>query len=622
MDFTQLKEWVRESWKAQGEWREQAADDFAFDAGHQWTEAEESDLEERGRLAVVFNRTAVIIGSVAGSEINNRTEVQFIPREIGDVKPNEVLTAGGMWFRDQSDAEDAESEAFQHLLICGLGVTDTGLDWEADPDGQPSIEAIDPLEFGWDHHAYKKGLIDARYFFRVRKMPREDAQDRFPSFDPAQIHADWLPDFIGTKGVNAVGDEYATEDQKEVDDRKTFTVVQMQYRSRERSVQMENPQTGEPVEMGEREYAALVKKAEEAGFPISAMPSRRITKWVWKQAFLGQGQVLEENQPDPERSTFNVMTGHWDRKDKQFYGLLRSMRDPQKYANKWLSETLHIIGANSKGGVMAETGAVEDIRDFEESWAAADSVSWLKPGGLAKIQEKSTAQMPVALMQLTEFAIQSIRDVSGVNMELLGLRDANQPGVLEYQRRQSAMTTMARFFDALRFYRKRQGHSILNFLRNYIAPQGRLVRLVKEDQEQYVPLAVDEGTAKYDVVVDDAPSAPNEREKAWAVIEAMMPLLQGANLDLGDWADILEYSPLPSSFAQKVREKAKAQQSQGPDPMQQLELQKLQSETAENMASAQLDQARTAQIAAETQLAPIGSMADLMRAQPAPQGAT
>ena len=35
LDFDTLKEWVKDSWKAQSEWREAVAEDFAFIDGHQ-----------------------------------------------------------------------------------------------------------------------------------------------------------------------------------------------------------------------------------------------------------------------------------------------------------------------------------------------------------------------------------------------------------------------------------------------------------------------------------------------------------------------------------------------------------------------------------------------------------
>lgn len=620
MDFDDLKQWVTAAWDAQAEWRERAEDDFAFVDGHQWTPEEIAALEEQNRVPVVFNRTAIILASVAGSEINNRTEVRYLPREIGDANVNEVLSAGGDWFRDMADAEDADSEAFEHLLVCGIGVTEIGLDWEADPEGMPVARGVEPTEFYWDPHAYRKGLVDARYMGRVRRMPIEEAEARFPDFDAADIDASgWIKaDGRADRSRNIIGDEYRDE-SGEVDagPDDELTIVQIQWRERVEAVEYVSPVTGERAEMSAEEWQGVPER--------DIIPHRKFRRWEWRQAFLGAHDILDENQPSPERCTFAVMTGRRDRKERQFYGLLRSMKDPQKYANKWLSQTLHIINANAKGGVMYEEDAVSDPREFEEAWAAADSAQPVRPGALAggKIQEKPKAQIPAAFMALTEFAVSSIRDVSGVNLELLGLRDANQPGVLEYQRRQSGMTTMARFFDSLKFYRKQQGRIILEFLQRHIAPTGRLVRMVKDGQSQYVPLAVSAGAQRYDVVVDDAPSAPNEKERAWSVLSQMLPLFAQAGLSMEDWADILEYSPLPASFAEKVRAKA-ASQSKQPDPLRemrmqemQLELQKTQSEIVENQANAMRDQVASQVQAQEAQLRPMETLAEFMRARAA-----
>jgi hypothetical protein len=617
-DFTTLKKAVLADWRSQSKWRKQARDDYAFVAGHQWDTETKESMEARGRAPVVFNRVAVIISAVAGSEINNRTEVRFVPREIGDVKPNEVLTAGAEWFRDQSMAEDEDSAAFEDLLICGLGFTETGLDWEEDEEGKPQTPRIDPLEMCWDMHARRKGLDDAKRFARVRKMATEDAKERFPGKTAAEIDCAWINGESNDIHINNPDDDY--DNMLDEEEPETVTVVQVQYQTKARVIEY-IAADGSRQEMPEGHLRVLEKR----GFPVPV--HRKKTKIKWAQAFLGGSEILDDNVPDPEACTFVAMTGHWDTQERMFYGLLRSMRDPQKYANKWLSQTLHIINSNAKGGVMYEASAVDDPKDFEESWAAADSATMVRKGALASgaIQPKPPVQMPAALMNLTEFAVSAIRDASGVNMELLGLRDENQPGVLEYQRKQAAMTTLAKFFDSLRYYRKRQGEVIFHFLRDHIAPTGRLVRLLKEGQEQYVQFALDDNARKYDVIVDDAPSAPNEKEKSWSVVQAMMPMLQNAGLGFDDWAKILEYSPLPSSFVDMVREKAEQQKKQAQqDPMQQmmaeLAIKKEQSEIAENLSNAQLDNARTQQIATETQLAPMKVAADLYQPFTAPQG--
>lgn len=606
-DFETLKSWVSADWQALSEWREAAEKEYAFKDGHQWTDAEKADLEERSRVPVVFNRVQVILASVSGSEINNRTEVRFIPREIGDAKPNEILTAGAEWFRDEANAEDEESQAFEDTLVCGLGWTETLLDYTADTDGAPRVVRIDPLEMCWDAHSHRKGLQDATRMARVRTIPISEAKDMFPEADLADLNADWISadKDEGEEHLQLIGDQYKSGRKGGGETSgSTVTVVQAQWRERVRAVEYVDPQDGERKEMPKGDWDKLAKV-----MPVDiAIPNRPVTRYVWKQAFLGKSGILLENQPCKDGSTFKAITGNYDRKEKRFYGLLRVMMDPQKYANKWLSQTLHIINSNSKGGVMYEAGAVDDAKAFEDGWAAADSAVMVRDGALSqgKIQPKPQVQMPAALMQLTQFAISTIRDTSGVSLELMGMADRQQAGVLEYQRKQASMTTLAVYFDSLRFYRKQQGEVILSFLRDHIAPTGRLVRLVREGLAEYVPLATETGTRKYDVIVDDSPAAPNEKERTWAIMESLMPVMREAGMGLEDWADVLDYSPLPSSFAEKLRAKAAEQKNKSQeDPAQRIAMEaakadiaKTQSEAEENQSQTMLNQVKAQREAA------------------------
>jgi len=101
------------------------------------------------------------------------------------------------------------------------------------------------------------------------------------------------------------------------------------------------------------------------------------------------------------------------------------------------------MNSSAKGGILAETDAFDDQRQAEESYAKPEAITWMRRGALSgqhgqKFASKPTAQFPAGFYQLMEFAISSIRDVTGINLELLGMRDANQPGILEAQRKQAA----------------------------------------------------------------------------------------------------------------------------------------------------------------------------------------
>jgi hypothetical protein len=61
---------------------------------------------------------------------------------------------------------------------------------------------------------------------------------------------------------------------------------------------------------------------------------------------------------------------------------VRAAKDPQRWANKFLSQVMFLMNSQSKGGIMAEKGAFESERQAEESWAKTDAITWMKKGAL------------------------------------------------------------------------------------------------------------------------------------------------------------------------------------------------------------------------------------------------
>ncbi|MEJ0071206.1 MAG: hypothetical protein WDO24_23445 [Pseudomonadota bacterium] len=72
------------------------------------------------------------------------------------------------------------------------------------------------------------------------------------------------------------------------------------------------------------------------------------------------------------------------------------MLDPQRWANKWLSQTLHILNTGAKGGVIAELDAFDDPDEAEESWADPAAIVWAQKGGVSagKIMPRPQTPMP------------------------------------------------------------------------------------------------------------------------------------------------------------------------------------------------------------------------------------
>ena len=356
-------------------------------------------------------------------------------------------------------------------------------------------------------------------------------------------------------------------------------IVQIEWWEKERAYLVD---TGEgPQEKSVDEWAALEKRQALIAAAYPDAPELRaapIMRRIYKRAFLGATSTLKGGEGDAIETiamfTLTGITGRWDRNEGYHYGVVRPMRGPQMLANKTLAQTLHILNTNARGGLLVEKGAFANIAQAEAEWANPSKIIEVNEGVLSnkRIQDRTTPQMPQILAPMQEFSISSIRDVVGVNVEMLGAADRDQPASLEYQRRQSAVSILAPLFDALRRYRKTQGHILIDCLRRL--PPGVLVRVIADEETQadgqqgqpqgapqeafqpFDPAAFGLGSEdeRFDVIVDESPSSPNMKEQAWS---AMQPFVAGLAQNPAAVAVLLKYSPLPSSAAIELAEAIK-----------------------------------------------------------------
>jgi len=534
-------------------WATEARELFGFYAGRQYSSDDETKAKDEKVVLVTFNRFASIIDAVAGAEITDREQVQYFPREIGDTKVNELLTEGAEWIRDRSDAEFEESEAYKDALICGLGCTETRMDYDEEPDGQIVVDRVDPLEVRADPKARKPNLADARYIRRKKVVSKDTAKQMFPdkTFGAAGDDA--------STSTNNPREAYDGEEDDAPPGKDEVEICEYQW--------FEQEWFGRVADGAEIKEISGDELEARLGEPGLVRQSRR----VYYRAYRSGRQLLAPPEKlNVKAFTYKFITGKRDRNKGTWFGLGRLMKDPQRWANVFFSRILHILNTNALGGVMVDPAGVDDVRKFEEDWSKPGKVHWTPPGALiggqgAGVVPKPAPGYPQGLDRLMTIAVEAIQDSTGVNKEMLGMVERQQAGVLEHQRKQAAYGILAAFFDSLRRYRRSQGLLMLQLMK-YL-PSDTLVRVSgKKGADQYVQLAMDDDTVKFDVIVDEAPAGPNQKERTFAMLTQLMPLLKDANLPADVWAEVARYSPLPSAISEKIAQALTAQAQQPPDP--------------------------------------------------------
>ena len=541
------------------EWHKEARLCYDMTAGHQWEKDEEADLLANSRLPVKFNRIQKYVNGTVGLQIQNRQELTYLPRDISDNELSDLMSEAARYADDQCEGEDEITDAFEDMVICGMGWTSTYMDYTDNPRGEvKTAERIDPLEMEWDQNAKKRNLSDARWVAHARKYPWDEAVDKWPEIrdispSTTYIFEEDVPVIDSTENWKYDADKSNSQAVKQ----KKVLVIQMQWYEDKRVMYLVDPQTQELTSMARSKFSKTQELFQSLyGVQLEGVPG---IKRTYYQAFVVHDTVVDKSEIPCNRFTFKVMCANRDRNKKTWYGLVRAQIDPQKFSNKFFSDFAYIVSSNRKGGAFVETGALVDRKKAERDWADPSSLIEVTRGGMEGIRERDAGTILPGVDRLMTYATQVMPDISGISAEMLGQVDRNQPGVLEEGRKETAVTMLAKFFDALKRHNRARGYVVLKYIVKYMN-DGRLIRITSRNgQQQLVPLNLPKDI-EADIVVDEAGTSPNMKRQTLSILLKLLPALQSMGVPIPPSA--LEYLPLPSTLIKEWQEMLSPKQGQ------------------------------------------------------------
>jgi hypothetical protein len=546
-------------------YRKQEKECRKFVDGKQMSDADRAALKAELRPDNAFNAVQKFIRFVSGVERMSPDALIFSPiNENDDIQQQfgELVTRAYDWALAKTKGIYKRSMAFEDLLIGGMGWLDYRLEYSIDPSGLIEAERCPPQEMLWPETS-AQNLGDARWLGRECYIDRDEACARWPDQEKL-IKASLLinektgrpeADGLVRYTVPYIETLPIEEEQVSMFKKDKVKILEWEYYENEAGYYFFDPLEKNDAWFNKRDFAAYRKRLLTFKKMVVKDYVPRAKKKFHKIFLLNDRYQLGEILDMPcQQFTKACMTCHYDPDEKYFYGFAKLFIDPQRYANKFFNQVIEIIATSGKGGLLAEEGAIDPnkVEDIERKYAKPGSVTMFEPGAISqgKIKDKTVGQLPATAMQMVQYCISMMEDVSGIKPEAsFGQGTQPVPGVTQKQRQRSGLLLLAGEFDSLDLFRITEGEVIFALLGELA--DDRLIRVGGPIDGQVVKLFRQPFSEKYDLSLDDTERDPNIRQLYQENIIQVLPTLLRMNVFP---PELLDYFILPYKVKKSLKE--------------------------------------------------------------------
>lgn len=585
-----LKRTFREAWDGIQKQRPKRELDWKMYAGDQWEAIDKELAKKQRRPALTLNMLLSIISAVEGEERTNRQEIKYYGTGAEDDGAAYGLNRILKWVFDGCGGEFSLSQMFRSTLISGEGWVVPDMDYFDDPEGTLKVLHVDDNEMFDDPVARDPTSADSRYCHRVRYMTEEEGEARFPAsgdfpgFCAAVKGSEVMGSGFSETDAAGYRDIYSTPgDQKTLKTydakNKLWAVTETHWYQIEPGVIVVDEKTGLLVEMAPDEFEAAKaqRQAEQqqamqkvmagqatfaAGPPPEAVAAGMIAPPAvptiqmppplqakerpvknFYMAFWCNGALLAK-MPSPlkglKRIPYVPTRALFDKVEGEWFGLIRSLIDAQRQHNTEQSTIVMLTQLMPKQAWMGPKGSFHNKPDWQTKLSQPGSMlEYNKAHG--KPEPIPVAPIPRHIIDMAFTRPQTMREISGVNVEMTGQRVASDPGVVMEMRQKAARTVLAPIFDNYRMAKKALGMVLLAYMQTYISP-GRRFRILGPEGAAYVDMTEQMQLGRYDVTVEETNSTINDRIQTLTVLQTTLPQLAKAGVPVP--AEIIDLLPM------------------------------------------------------------------------------
>lgn len=590
-------------------WRaNEIRDNYGLYEGSQWTSDAAARQTANNMPIRTVNRVQPIVDSITGFQIQNRTNVKLIPRTIEEDEMGyaDLGNDGIKWIQDVSNYDTQKSLAVTDMLISGMGFIEYSIGYgdqktynsSITDTGTPSCERVFPYFMLWDVTTRGKNLEGANWVCRAKIVDRDqlaqymrnvsdaDANTMIDNFG-ASVDARFLDFFDTIMVTKSLG-----------------VIYHYQWREKSHFYRIKNPLAGyegdpaDPYTMLVVELANVLKDKYKFNPAIDSyftIPSKdlgsikeafealeifdleyiKFKKWVYYKADIVGEHVLNKSESYSQSGfTIKAMTGKYDEIRQCYYGIVRSLKEPQRLLNQAISDYEGFLRTVPKGGVFIETDAIAGgaMEAFRDTYTKAAQITVLAPGAISsnKVMPKTAPPIPDGLLQMIDYANTAMMEVVGLTRDFVGQADSKlMTAQLNSQLVRQGLMVLAPYFDSITLFTKTDGILFISMLRVLLEnEEGRLIgHITPEGNIVNVPLMERNLSPEYDVVVEEVPATPDERQKTFEKLLDLAQLLMNKPQPVDISSIVMEYAPLKPNEINAVKTLMQPGEPPAPDPL-------------------------------------------------------
>ncbi len=421
-----------------------------------------------------FNITHSSVMMVTGHQRRNRKATICIPVKSPVQKTADQLTKC-LYHVHKNGGYSVYSDAFERgTLVQGFGLVNIFPDYASDPVS-PDIRMrfVDFKSILMDPFFRNKDLSDCRYIWTRQYFDKEEAKRLYPEQaegidqvpfggSPKDDKFYYMPENFGLQVRNLLAfDEYWYLSTREA----TYAV---------------DTSTDEVKELfGDEEDIRIVLMQFGDRLRIVKRPKQTVRRCITVN---GVVMVDEERPYGMDRYSYVGFYGNFN-PDTPYYGykfkgMVRDMRDAAYLFNRRKVTDLDILESQQQG-LKVKKGALVTPDDSLNAGNGRVLVINEK-NDMNDVQPMEIIPPSPVMLQMEEMLKTVMREISGVNEELLGAAVDDKAGVLSMLRQGAGLTTLQKYFDQFDDSQQECGNIIIQMIQHFWS-YGKVKAVIGEE---------------------------------------------------------------------------------------------------------------------------------------------